>query len=170
MSYRSTCNKLLKVLSVKKWVIISSSSNLQLFVENVNLKCSIFVLFEVLLGFRICFIYPFLFHWLRYGSKLSYRFISSMIKKKIVLTTDQYFCIDYILNIHAYIMHLIIIKKIRYELTVYTPSPRKLVSNFFFWYFTKIMCLSKPRIFDANTGTKNITQYLKMINNHLFIS
>lgn len=141
MSYRSTCNKLLKVLSVKKWVIISSSSNLQLFVENVNLKCSIFVLFEVLLGFRICFIYPFLFHWLRYGSKLSYRFISSMIKKNIVLTTDQYFCIDYILNIHAYIMHLIIIKKFRYELTVYTPSPRKLVSNFFFFVISPKSCV-----------------------------
>lgn len=48
--YRGTCYKLLKVSSVKKGVINSLSSNLQLFVENVNSKYFTAVLFEVLLS------------------------------------------------------------------------------------------------------------------------
>lgn len=48
--YRGTCYKLLKASSVKKGVINCLSSNLQLFVENVNSKYFTAVLFEVLLS------------------------------------------------------------------------------------------------------------------------
>lgn len=48
--YRGTCYKLLKVSSVKKGVINYLSSNLQLFVENINSKYFTAVLFEVLLS------------------------------------------------------------------------------------------------------------------------
>lgn len=80
--YRGTCYKLLKASSVKKGVINSLSLKPSIVCWKRQFKifycCAIWS--SIIKVLKFVYFHPFLFYWLRYGSRLNYHFISSMIE------------------------------------------------------------------------------------------
>lgn len=80
--YRGTCYKLLKASSVKKGVINSLSLKPSIVCWKRQFKifycCAMWS--SIIKVLKFVYFHPFLFYWLRYGSRLNYRFISSMIE------------------------------------------------------------------------------------------
>lgn len=80
--YRGTCYKLLKASSVKKGVINSLSLKPSIVCWKRQFKifycCAMWS--SIIKVLKFVYFHSFLFYWLRYGSRLNYHFISSMIE------------------------------------------------------------------------------------------